>query len=316
MENKIEEVRIESIIALCHILNDYENFKNIVINLKIEDIYDLWSISLGDTVFGKMRMKKFYQENKGVIDIINNYSYYLINFISAIKDKKLDHLYEYLKNHKEELDRVITLITKIKNLGFDYINFDEDLDFTNDIYKMYTVYNDNGSLSYLENMEAIPNYQNNVVEYKTSGSNFRIDFHKFDYSEIILNSLLFDHNKLPEEINVDIMFAEIIALKEKQKKNSIAIRNSVDLNVSISDLDSEFSKTWRVIEGLKDFEDKEKLREILKENRLALEKLKAISSKYDESIINSDELDLTEDQLKLERERYLERRREAKIDWC
>lgn len=312
---KKEKVHVNSIIALCHILNDYEDFKNIAINLKIEDIYDLCSISLGDTVFGKMRMKKFYQENKVVIDIINTYCV-LVDFIYKIREKKLDHIYEYLKNHQVEIDKVIKLITKIKNLGFEYILFDEELDFTKDIYKMYTVFNDNGPISYLENMEAIPNYQNNVVEYKTNDSNFRIDFLKFEYSEIILNSLLFDPNKLPEEINVDNMFAEIIVLKEKQKKNSIAIRNSVDLNVSISDLDSEFSKTWRVIESLEDFRDKEILREILKENRLALEKLKEISVKYDESIINNDELDLSEDQLKLERERYLERRREAGIDGC
>ena len=79
-----------NIIALCHILDDFEEFNKRlipVISSKYNRnfVFKLWDISEGKFRFGARKAKKFYKENKSVIDTINKYTN-ITRFINANYD--------------------------------------------------------------------------------------------------------------------------------------------------------------------------------------------------------------------------------------
>lgn len=327
-------VHVNNLIALCHILNDYDEFtKNLtrLIKVKHKDntdiVYNLYKISKGQVVIGSKKVKKFYQNNKSVIDTINKFSS-ISEFITHnydwhgnLREKPgVDFFYKYITSHQKDLERILSLLEQINKLGFDRLEFNEELDFTNNEYKIYTRFNDNFRISYLDNIEAVPNYRSDVVEYKTTGSNYEIvahvsfsDLSKYDEKEIIVNSLLFDYKRLPEDITKEFTFDRIVSLKKEQQEDCDSIRNSVDLSIGVDDLYSQFGTTSRIIERLKNVESKEQLREILLGIKSYLDQLKSISSKYDDSVAQSDS-PITREKLQEEKQLYLKRRYWASID--
>ena len=94
-------VNIKSLIALGHILNDFTNFENNlnkVLNKAKPDFLDnLKIISLKSKFLINHKAKKFYDQNKSVIDNINNYididEFIKINYL---KESNLTYFYEYL----------------------------------------------------------------------------------------------------------------------------------------------------------------------------------------------------------------------------
>lgn len=330
-ERKLISSDIDNLIALCHILNAYTEFtqnlpKLIKTKYNRDIVYNLYKISKGKLVVGSKKVKKFYQENKSVIDTINKFSNICI-FINynydwqgnLSEESGLNFFYKYISTHQESLERILSVLEKIKKLGFDKLEFDEELDFTNNEYKIYTRFNDNFRISYLDNMEAVPNYRSDVVEYKTTGSNYEIvadvsfsDLSKYG-KKIIVNSLLFDYKSLPEDITKEFTFDRIVSLKKEQQEDCDSIRNSVDLSIGVDDLYSQFDTTSRIIERLKNVESKEQLREILLGIKSYLDQLQSISSKYDDSVAQNDS-PITREKLQEEKRLYLERRYWNSID--
>lgn len=326
-------VHVNNLIALCHILNDYDEFtQNLtgLIKVKHKDntdiVYNLYKISKGQFVVGSKKVKKFYQNNKSVIDTINKFSS-ISEFITHNYDwhgnlreePGVDFFYKYITSHQKDLERILSLLEQINKLGFDRLKFNEELDFTNNEYKIYTRFNDNFRISYLDNMEAVPNYQSDVVEYRTTGSNYEIvaDVSSGNLSKygkkIIVNSLLFDYKRLPEDITKEFTFDRIVNLKKEQQEDCDSIRNSVDLSIGIDDLYSQFDTTSRIIESLKNVESKEQLHEILLGIKSYLEQLQSLSSKYDDSVAQNDS-PITREKLQEEKRLYLERRYLNSID--
>lgn len=326
-------VHVNNLIALCHILNDYNEFtKNLtrLIKVKHKDnrdiVYNLYKISKGQVVIGSKKVKKFYQNNKSVIDTINKFSS-ISEFITHNYDwhgnlreePGVEFFYKYITSHQKGLERILSLLEQINKLGFDRLEFNEELDFTNNEYKIYTRFNDNFRISYLDNMEAVPNYRSDVVEYKTTGSNYEIvadvsfsDLSKYG-KKIIVNSLLFDYKSLPEDITKEFTFDRIVSLKKEQQEDCDSIRNSVDLSIGVDDLYSQFDTTSRIIERLKNVESKEQLCGILLGIKSYLDQLQSISSKYDDSVAQNDSF-ITKEILQKEKRLYLERRYWASID--
>ena len=125
-----KEVRVESLITLCHILNDYNDFtKNLAKLIKTkynrDIVYMLDKISNGEFVIGAHKVKKFYRENKSVIDTINKFSNiskfitYNYDYQGNLKEETgLDYFYEYIRSHKEDLEKILSLLEKIKTLYF------------------------------------------------------------------------------------------------------------------------------------------------------------------------------------------------------
>ena len=322
--SKVYKTNIDSLIALCHILDDYENFNEKLSNLltmesKKNIAYDLSAISNGKIVFGLVKIKNFYNENKLVIDTINNF-YNISEFIYTNYDSNgqlkemsdLNFFYKYFLDHKDELNIIISVLEKMKVLGLYNLQFGEEINFTDKKYDVYTDFNKNFRISYLENMKIIPNYQEEVVKYTTTGSNYEIVVTSYinkniKYSgTIIVNNLLFNPNNLPKEISKEVILDEIINLKNACQNECNAVRNSVDLSVSIDDLYSQYYITCKAIENIGDIENKDEIKDALLEIKSCLEQLQIISSTYNENII--DNSTITKERLKEEKHFYLSRR--------
>ena len=107
---------------------------------------------------------------------------------------------------------------------------------------------------------------------------------------IVLNSLLFDPNTLPEKIDVEHIHGQLVRLKNEQKNKTSIIRNSVDLSISVLDLEQQFNYTNGTISKLNGVKNKDKLVAVLTDIKTDLEKLKTLSSEYENSIAKEEPL--------------------------
>lgn len=334
--NETKKVMINNLIALCHIIDNYDEFNKNLFNLFSEkhnihnindNLYKLYEISQHKIVIGERVLKKFYQKNKNVIDIINKYSSIWL-FISIDYDSKrglvdysdLNFFYQYILDNKKKLGTILSILNRLKNLGFTILEFDEDSNFINDEYEINTVFRSNCNIEYVDNIEIIPNYQSDIVEYKTSQSNYKMSLHphstleceKFQKRKIIVNSLLFDENRLPKTLTKESTFDKIINLWNDKKKECSIIRNSVNLSMNIESLISSFISTDNLISKLDDIENKNELLEILIKIQTNLEKLKNVSSSYDNSL--SKKYSIPQETFEKEKQKYLERSYYSSID--
>lgn len=137
-----------------------------------------------------------------------------------------------------------------------------------------------------------------------------------EYSrEIILNNLLFNVETLPKKIDREHIFDSILNLKNEQKEKTQIIRNSVDLDISVLDLEQQLDITITKINGLEDVKNKEELVTILSNIKEDVEKLRILSDQHNNSI-SKENSSLTPELLEKEKKLYIRRREMDKIDWC
>ena len=322
-EEKVIVADIYNLIALCHIIDDFEEFIKSINELdKSKDkraiIHDIDKISRGEFVFrfGIKKLNTFYQDNKSVIDKINKYSnlsHFVIYYYDFGEKNAMDFFYKYILSHKEDLDKIILLLERIKKLGIKQIQFSEEIDFTDKVYSVNRIFNYNKNVFYLDNMEAVPNYQTNVVKYRTNDSNYeinlRISYKEFaeHMREIKVNSLLFDAERLPVEITIDSIFNKIIRLKKEKQAACDIVEEDVKLSVVLEDLFAQFATTSNVIERLKNVSSKEQMLNLLKEIKSGLDKINELKSAYEADVLQEDS-SITNEVLEGERRLYLENR--------
>lgn len=327
MEKKYS-AKTNNIIALCHIIDNFEEFEkrlNPMISTKHNKDFGfrLLDVSKGKFKLGTRKAKKFYNENKEIIDTINKYSN-ISDFINSNYNWKgepngnLQFFYQYISKHKDEIDKIIKMLETLKQLGFYEFKFNENLDFTKEIYDVSPDFGRNLYIIYVDNIQVIPDYIEHI-SYKTLNSNYKIKLNIIGYDffgfgrEILLNSLLFDPKSFPEKIDRENTFEYILKLKKEQKEQAEIIKNSVNLGVSVLDLDKQLCSTNDTINRLNNIENKEQILEVLLSIRKDVEKLKILSSQYDDSISNQEPL-LTPEVLKKEKDLYLRRRWLASLD--
>lgn len=323
---------IKNLLALCHIIDEFPKFQE-----KLEDAIELKDnrkfldnvrkISIGKYVMGHSKAKKFYNENKNVIDTINKYSniYFFVamNYTSSglpFFDNSLDYFYEYLLKHKNEMSKIIKVLEQLKKLGYEEFEFNEEVDFTKETYTLHdSPYRAFLRFSYLDNMEIIPNYLPSETKYKTTGSNYNIQLelshsnHSTIYDDIIiLNNLVFDADRLPKEISKNETYDKILSLKNEKKQEYSLIQESVDLNVSINDLYLEFENTKQKISTLNNIKEKDELIKYLSNIKEMILKMQEINNNYNKEIASSNE-PITEELINEEVKSYQLRRKNSKI---
>ena len=322
-------VETNNIIALCHIIDDFEEFEKKLIPMispkyNRDFVFQLLDVSTGKFVLGAWKAKKFYNENKSIIDKINKYSNIAV-FINNSYDRygkpngNLRYLYQYIFSHKNEISKICALLEKIKELGFSHFKFNDLLDFTGKAYNINSLGN-TYRLTYVANIKPIPNYRNDI-KYETTYSNYRIDLN-IQHGEIceygrnlVLNSLLFDLNSLPKKLDNESIVEYILNLNKTQKDQSDAIRTSVYLNVSVSDLENQLRIIKDMINRLNDVDTKEQLSEVLLNLKENIGKLKNLSLQYDNNLSKQEPL-ITSKILEEEKKLYLQRREWSNIDIC
>jgi len=333
MEKDNKKIYTNDMIALCHIVDEFDSFEKKLISVIYSNnnrdfVYQLWEISYGTYKLGAREANRFYEENKLVIDVINKYSNVFMfinrNYRWYGESKgDLRFFYEYLVSHKDEIPQILELFERLKKLGFVMVEYNEELDFTKETYNAYLSFSDNFGLTYVANPQVIPNCTSNI-NFTTVDSNYKMKLNlsgiprkkiSENNREIVLNSLLFDLNTLPEKIDIDHIHGKLVRLKEGQNDKSSIIRSSVDLNVSILDLEQQFNYTNETISRIDSVKNKEELVAILLRMRDDLNKLKDLTLENDDSILEK-EPSLTREILENEKTLYLKRREASKIDWC
>ena len=262
-------------------------------------------------------MKEFYRKHKLEIDVINRYSkfgYFLNNnydFQGNMtnghnSDNNLSFFYDYFLNHKKELSQILLLLEKMNKLGITTLEFNEAEDFENNEYEAYTNFDSNVCFNYLENMNIISYYNEYKVKYKSLVSNYKIVMDPFkanrlfDHSvrKIVVNNLLFDPERLPENLSEEVVFKEIRKFLneegEKWAKVRGDIEKSVNLSIAADDLVDGFNSANKAVQELDNIYEKEKLLAILHKIKEGLEELETTSEEYSDSIC--DDL-ITEDEI-------------------
>lgn len=319
----------KNIIALCHIIDDFEGFRERLMPMissayNRNFVFQLFEISHGEFIFGASIARKFYSENKSIIDTINKYS----NINRFINDNyncygepegSLEFFYGYILNHKDEMDKILAVLEKLNELGFDSFEFNENLDFTTELYGVEPTFRRNRHITYVANPEVIPSYDS-YITFGTTGSNYKMNLDILGdkicgYKNIKLNSLLFDSKSFPESINRKNTFDYILELKDAQKEQTDAIRNSVNLSVSVENLDMQLVASSIVISKLDGVENKGEMLAILESIREDIEKLKTLSLQHDSRVSEQQPL-VTPEVLEKEKALYLRRRDMGNIDLC
>lgn len=318
-----KEIKINSLIALCEI-NNYDSFceelESLIASNKNEAlIYKMFCIMQGKFIIGYKKYKEFVKKYQDTIEIMKKY--HCLSDMTIFKynpNGKLnkssteDYFFKFISYHKDDIDTIKNLALKIKSLGFDKIVYGENLDFTDIEYRFYTSYNDD--FEYLENMEVIPAYNRNPIKYKTNGSCYRMTISADGCGrEIELNSLIFDPNRLPNELTKESTIEAIIKLANEMKDEYQHIRDSVAMSISTDDLMTQYNNTKKIIERINGTKNKEELNQILHNILKEITELKLASLEFEnETIASSEKID--EDRIETEKQLYLGRRNYIDVD--
>lgn len=323
MKNTNFRANVNDLIILGCMLEEFEDFNKNLIKFKsskhIGDyIYKLTKLSKGEFVFLSRRVKKFYEENRNVFDTINEYSKVWL-FLVYNYDKRgnmgnhydLDFFYQYMLKHKEELEKILLLLGKMKQLGFDVVIFDENY-FKKNEFKFNINSTSLFNLIFLDNIEIIPNYDKNVIKYKTVDSNYAFEMNQKFEKSIVVNSLLFDSNKLPNTIDRKLFINKLLDLKMDIMKSCEEVKNSTDLSLGINDLSEQVISVSDIFENLDGINSKKELLEILSNIKENIKKLESISEEYDASLIK-DGNGITKELLEKEKSLKLQRKYEDNL---
>lgn len=323
----LRELEIDHIIALCYIINDYPDFykkikKESSVKDKLRLLKDFERFQKGKSFMISKKIKDFYISNKKIIDIINehtdfyyfifcNYSYKETNIIER---EGFKNIREYIEKNKEQVDKIITLLEKLKELGFEYIMFDAKSNFPEQIYSISTKGFHHHVFSWVSNIKMLPGYDANIFYYMTNNSPYRIDLStdfdtKFVIKRIVLNSLIFNINELPNSLSKEDTFDKIVEQGNKLKMTNDAIRNSVSLENGILGLEEEYQKLCEIVQAIKKSDStfanqREKVKKILLQIKTSIELLREESTLYDEQVISAYQ-EISLELLGSEKKRYL-----------
>ena len=335
METK--KASVNDLIALCYIIDSFAEFSSdfhelMKMNCEIDVVIKLCNVGVtiqdNKKFFDSKNMKiikDFYQKHKDEINIINKHSS-LWSFLHYNYDGKGNlttgewtnfvFFYQYFLNHKNQLSQTLLTLEKIKSLGIVDLEFNELENFTEQVFQAYTEFFLNDNFEYLENMKVVSNYDKEKVRYKSLGSNYKIDVKKvmrFDYlnskHKIVVNNLLFDSSRLPENLSEEVIFADIRKFLDEHGEEWARVRgvieNSVCLSIATDDLNGTFYDVNNVVQRLENIEKKEEVLAILYEIKERLEKLKEINEEISDSIC--DDL-ITKDEIKRVKLKHIQRR--------
>jgi len=321
----MKEIQLENLIfirlilPIIDIIDDYPRFKNEIdefISLKksdnyISDLHGYFNTSKKKIV--SKRTEEFYNKNKESIDTINNICD-IWNFVFAYKNDEgvkelLDSYYNYFIKHKDKLKDIRDLLYRLLELKISKISLVEHLNFSNKIFDRSTSIYMDRNMYYLDNMVIIPNYFNDTIKYKTIDSPYLIktsfvgnEISKYG-NEIIVNSLLFDINRLPRELTKECLFDFLLKLKQDKKETIDVLHNAVDLNTEVYDLNDHQKYLINLINRVKDTNTKQELLLILKELDLMIKKLSLLGEKYDDILLQMDD-NISEKDLSDEKKYY------------
>lgn len=181
-----------------------------------------------------LKTRRFYKENKTVIDTINKYSNLLLytNFSYDGQDyleneESLRFFHKYIMEHRGDLETILRVLNKIEQLKIDEIKLDKHMDFSKEEYELHYWKSENYRYVLLNNLVLVPSGETDLIRYKSTNSDYKIVASrgacKSSYldaqmaSQITLNSLIFNPDKLPNDASVDGIYKTVFGLKKQNK---------------------------------------------------------------------------------------------------
>lgn len=337
-EEQPKIMSVDSLVALCYILDDYKKLdESIKTNLteknSIKTTNDLVDISHNPRKVGGKAAREIYSKNKYTIDTINRYSnissflYYNDNWHRNVFSKRdiefdLDYFYEYILNNRDKLTQIRSVLKRIKKLGINNLELDENLDFRDNIYTVNPNFSSNDKIYYLDNIVIIPNYDHGMIKYKTIDSPYEIttqpenytnDFSKGNISkyniDIKLNSFVFDKNRLPDKITRTTTFERITYLRRWVTDACNSVRNYVDLSIDVDKFKDMYNDIVNDLINTEDIDNKESIHIILRKISNNIQLLEAITNGYKEKIVdNTENVKSTEIEREKEDEKVLRKK--------
>lgn len=330
MEQRVPvEAKLVDVMAISSVLNQFDSFnqnlKKLATRYNMKDIiYYLKKAIRGETtIFRKRGIYQFYQENKDTIDIINkNSDIFVLLSVNYDDDGTmkpyLDFYYRYLLEHKDEKEQIQALLQRLNELEIKEIAMDKELDFTQEEYQFESwqcrsfLY----PIVYLENMEILPNYETDVIRYRSKGSNYKLlignERYAYIKNRIFVNDLTFPVESLPQSVRWKSIQNHILKLAESTTKSKKALRNSVDLNVSLQDLDAQMADTCNTFTRIDEVNSKPELVAALTQIQTGIAALYGIKRDY-EAEITIENSSLSQQTIKEETKQYV-KRRDSMID--
>lgn len=318
-----KDINILDLLALVEIFNEYDEFEkdlNKLLNNKnsINNLYKIRELASGEKVLCSRRIKLFFSKHKTIIKKIHN----IVNIQSFVYHSsdwsRKTNIYKYLDTHRDELDKIKEVVLKLKDLGVEKIEFDENFDFTTKKYYMYSWLADNTCIHYVSDIETIPGYQSDKIVYQTNSSPFEIkistSFRELSkkYNRAKLNSLTFDINLLPNEISKSEIINPIQDAKQEKNKDFESIKNIVDLRQTESNLKEKLSRLESILQNVDSLKNKEKVKKALIEIKKQLENIEEEISSYEDEVV-CESTYITHDLLDSEEEAYERRKRDSEI---
>lgn len=221
-------------------------------------------------------------------------------------------------DHKDQKEQIQALLQRLNELDIKEIAMDKELDFTREEYRFESwqcrsfLY----PIVYLENMEILPNYETDVIRYRSKGSNYKLlignERYAYIKNRIFVNDLTFPVESLPQSVRWKSIQNHILKLAESTTKSKKALRNSVDLNVSLQDLDAQMADTCNTFTRIDEVNSKPELVAALTQIQTGIAALYGIKRDY-EAEITIENPSLSQQTIKEETKQYV-KRRDSMID--
>ena len=317
-----QDINILDLLALVEIFDKYEEFEKDLTKLlsnkrsSTETIAKIRMLANGEKGHYPKSVRTFYEKHKEAIHAINRYESIQSFMYHQYDYDKETKIYKYLNSHKEELKQIKAVLLKLKELGVDRIELDENFNFKEKKYYMYTWMSDNTSIHFVDNIEAIPEYPCGRVLYQTTSSPYEIKFNMSfgmlsdKYNRVKVNSLTFDKDRLPNKVSKDEIIDTILEAREDKKDDYERIRNIIDLKEVQEILEYKLKKLEEILSKVDSLSDKQTVIDSLKSIKQELENIKEEIEKYErEAMFESTYI--TEEVIKKEEEAYQRRKRES-----
>ena len=328
-----KKISIDSLDLLVSFYDDLDEFNDglerILKKHRNRDVGKLLdAIAMGKKVFMMPKdVKEFYEKHQdffqAIIEKRQASRYYvkgdplIYPFLFSWDNVPIANFYHYLREHEDDVPKMLPVVDKLKKLGISEVTLDEDADFTSDVYYTSSTFD----ITLLDNMETLPTYKKGVACYHSLDSKYKItrplDERNWPYNdsrEITLTSLAIDSETLPDSLEdaaIDELFSGMI--NETSEMNQ-AISRSVELYSMIID----YGGAVRSLSGgLKNFESMDispAIQEALSFGQQAYTSLQKQSEKLDKWIIETYPA-VSEDELGNLQKTYRREVEFRRIDW-
>ncbi len=313
-------MRIDDLIALCHILDEFKNFSDEVEKIiKDEHGEDLKLVRdvTNAAKSNKLKLNEHYffcKRNLNTIKTISKYTnvdefmrsvYERVSFLSGGMyyvgiPFKIEEIYNYLMRNRENLPHILLLLFRMKKLGIRFLEIDEKYNFNDWIYEIERSFDK--CIVYAENIEILPSYDDKVIRYKSNDSSYKlslsVDVLNREYASIEVSNLLFSVDKLPSSINKKSLVNEILLKEKNSQFQNFNITNLVKVGVNVEDLKQQYQNVFDEIQRLDDWEEQKELIGVLSEIN---KKLIIFESLYD---IRKERLNMNDERIEEEKKVY------------